>query len=307
MPDLTKAADKLLGAVRGAGDPGGSLAGRLMTHSKVWLFMAGFSFLLVWAGFRFFERFGLLVGFFLAMSLNVLVLTYSEWRVVPRFQGQELEGVDAWGLLRLVKSMARTAGVDTPTLVLLENEIPFALSAGVFRPQTRIFFSTGLLDRLTIDEVRAVIGYHIERLKNEQTRATTAISALASLFLILAGALDAALLVHLWRKNASRAYPGPFTFLISPFVSLLMRLAVRRTAVLRTDRATADRHGNALTLARALGKLDAYNKTMPFDANLAEAALFVVNPLARDNWGRMLSTQPTVEERVRALVGRYPI
>jgi heat shock protein HtpX len=61
------------------------------------------------------------------------------------------------------------------------------------------------------------------------------------------------------------------------------------------------------TLAQALTKLDAYNKTLPLDVNLAEAALFVVDPLAKHGWSSWASVQPSIEDRVRNLVGRYPL
>jgi heat shock protein HtpX len=100
---------------------------------------------------------------------------------------------------------------------------------------------------------------------------------------------------------------GPFTFISLPFVAIFLRLVIRRSSTLLCDTQAGATFGDVGTLAQALTKLDAYNKTLPLDVNLAEAALFVVDPLAKHGWSSWASVQPSIEDRVRNLVGRYPL
>src|SRR6476469_2659052 len=137
-----------------------------------------------------------------------------------------------------------------------------------------------------------------------QTRTTTAIVAFADLWLILVGALDAAFMLRfVFKKRPLKKWnQGPFTLISFPFVALFLRLVIRRSKAFRADRRAAETFGDEKVLAQALLKLDAYSKTLPLDVNLAEAALFLVNPLASYSWSRWASVQPPIEERVKNLV-----
>lgn len=263
-----------------------------------------------WMGFHFWDRYGLLVGFFSAMALISLVFFYVERRASRLFPSIELEGVDPDGILRTVGEIARRVGVLSPQVFILELETPTAFSAGLFERNSKLFLSRGLLDRFSKVEIQLLLSYELERLKNEQTQSLTALTAVASLIATVANAFDAALFFPFFRRRRELRIFGPMTLLTSPLVALLIRLSSPQLSILQVDRQVGRTTTSAEGWAQTLWKLDAYNKTLPLDVNLAEASLFVVNPLNRFlhyPWCRFASAQPAVETRIHNLTGRFPL
>jgi Zn-dependent protease with chaperone function len=288
--------------------------------AKVWVVLIAISLALIFGGHAV-GRFGLLVGFLLALSLNSIVYFYADLRLASLFPGHELEGQDAWGLLRQTKELARAIGVRIPAIVLIQSSTPLAFSAGLLPQQSKIYLSDELLKRLTNDEIRIVLAYELHRLKTQQTSSATAASALVGLITLTALTIDNILMFR-WigslmpsvREKRTTLLRhagiilGPMTLLVSPLVALLVRASVSRKALITSDRVSGEitRSGSG-TVARTLWKLDSYAKTRPFAVNLAEAHLFTVSPLTRYPMWRFASAQPPIEARLKALTGHEPL
>lgn len=288
--------------------------------AKVWVVLGAISLALIFGGHAM-GRFGLLIGFLLALSINSIVYFYADIRIAKLFSGRELEGQDPWGLRRQTKELARAIGAKTPNLVIIQSSTPLAFSAGLIPQQARIYLSSELLKRLTNDEIRIVLAYELHRLKTQQTSSATAASALVGLITLTASMIDDILLFR-WvgdflpsvrakretlLKNAGIIL-GPMTLLVSPLVALLVRLSVSRKALIASDRIAGETtRTGAGTVARTLWKLDSYAKTRPFPVNLAEAHLFTVSPLTRYPLWRFASAQPPIEARLKALTGHEPL
>lgn len=288
--------------------------------AKVWVVLGVISLVLIFGGHAL-GRFGLLLGFLLALSVNSLVYFYADIRLAALFPGQEIEGQDAWGLLRQTRELARQIGVKAPSVVLIESSTPLAFSAGLLPNQNKIYLSHELLRRLSNDEIRIVLAYELHRLKTQQTSSATAASALVGLLTLTARTIDDAILFR-WmtsflpgaaqKRNSllrnAGIILGPMTLLVSPLVALLIRSSVSRKALIASDRVAGEAtRAGAGTVARTLWKLDSYAKTRPFAVNLAEAHLFTVSPLTRYPMWRFASAQPPIEARLKALTGYEPL
>ncbi len=288
--------------------------------AKVWVVLAAISFGLIFGGHAM-GRFGLLVGFLMALTVNSIVYFYADFRIAGLFSGHELEGQDPWGLRRQVKELARAIGVRAPAIVVIRSATPLAFSAGLIPQQARIYLSDELLKRFKNDEVRIVLAYELHRLKTQQTSSATAVSALVGLITLTASFVDDVILFR-WigdfipKIRAKRetllkhagVLIGPMTLLVSPLVALLVRLSVSRKALITSDRLAGETtRAGAGTVARTLWKLDSYAKTRPFPVNLAEAHLFTVSPLTRYPMWKFASAQPPIEARLKALTGYEPL
>jgi heat shock protein HtpX len=291
-----------------------------LASAKVWVVMAVISLALIFGGHAL-GRFGLLLGFLLALSVNSLVFFYADIRIAGLFPGRELEGQDPWGILRETTALARQLGIPRPMVVLIESDTPLAFSAGLLPSRSTIYLSRELLARLTEDEIKIVLAYELHRLKTQQTAAATAASALVGFLTHSARTLDNVLTLRWFfglfeSVRAHRATllrhggiaAGPMTLLVSPLVALLVRASVSRKALLASDRASGEiTKQGAGTVARTLWKLDSYAKTRPFPVDLAEAHLFTVSPLTRYPMWKFASAQPPIEARLKALTGHEPL
>jgi heat shock protein HtpX len=283
--------------------------------AKVWIAMGLCCLVFAWTGYRLLDRQGLLIGFFSAMSLNALVFFYDDWRIAKLFDYQELEGGDAWGLLRLSHEIAkRLALKPAPVIRVLNLDSPCAYSVGLFSAKAKIYISEGLINRLSHKELIGVLTYEMTRIQNHQTQATTAFAGTAGLVSIAANFLDTIVVATQWGRSSRLKKSGPFAFLTSPLIALLARFGVRRPSVFEADTFVAASLGKGEEgasgneeWALALMKLDSYSKTLPLDVGLADAALFTVNPLARLPRFAFASVQPSIPERIKKLVGHYPL
>lgn len=277
-------------------------------RTKLWWALLGLTVALTVGGYHLNSRNGLVIGFFIAVAINVLVYFYDEWRLMAIFPSTEIEGRDPWGLLRLTRDLAQQTGLPMPMLREVRSSTPFLFSAGLMPSRLKIFISSALATRLTPEEVRAVIAHELLRSKTGLTQITTAAVAIADLFLMVAGAIDHILTARfLFRRRKRRVYFGPCTWVIFPILAAFLRLTIRRKGFLSVDRIAAKDMGYEQALMSAFVKLDSYGKNLPLDVNLAEAALFAMDPLSFHSWSNWASVQPSLENRAIALTGRYPL
>jgi heat shock protein HtpX len=270
--------------------------------------LAAMAFVLTWGGYEIWDRYGLLVGFFTSLALISFIFYYDDWKMAARFPANELEGRDAYGVLRLTRESARRLSMPMPRVLEVPSATPFVFSVGLTRSRLKIFLSTSAIQKLTPDELRALLTFELVRFRTGLTRTTTAAAAFTEIWLTITGTLDAAFLLRLvFRRKLYRYCPGPFTWLSLPFVGLFLRLVIRGGRLRYADRRTGEITGNPRALAEALIKLDAYNKTLPLDLTLSEASHFAVNPLARFEWSRWTTIHPSIRSRVRALTGQFPL
>lgn len=279
---------------------------------QVWLALGLASLALMWGGMKLGGRFGLLVGFLLALSFNALIFFYDQWRLNTQFAGPELEGQDPWGCLaitrRLVYRLRQNSPFPMPTLQKFECDTPMVLASGLMSKRLRVYISTGAMQKLAPEELEAAIGFQLIRFYTNQLRLATAAAALADMLTTLAAALDAGLFLRFFLgREPRRNCPGPFSWCLRPFVILFLRLVIHRKSILAVDHMTAETFDCGPTLARTLVKLDSYNKTLPANVNYAEASLCIVDPLAGLPESSWATVQPSIATRVKALVGHFPL
>lgn len=284
-----------------------------LRYAKVWGGLALIALTLTIGGYHVGNRYGLLVGFLLTITLTVFITLYDEWHLRTLFSVTELEGQDPWGVLRKCRELTSRLRIPRqrqPSIFLIESKTPIAYSAGILPNRSSLFISRGLIETLTPEETEAILSYELIRLKNKLAATGTAGAALAGLITAFARALDTLFFLRLFWKllRPKRPAPtGPIEILFSPLVALVIRLANSRGAILETDRLTAQFLGKDNALPTALLKLDSYNKCRPFRIDLADAHVFTVNPLARKRRWNALVVQPKTEDRIRRLTGQFPL
>jgi heat shock protein HtpX len=284
--------------------------GGWLNQVKLWLALVILSLCFMVSGYQLYDRNGLVVGFFVALGMNALVFFYDEWRLLGLFPSTEIEGHDPWGLVALNRSLARQNGLPMPRLHEVHSETPFIFSAGLVPARLKIFISSSLVIRLNPDELKALFTHELLRSQTGLTQLATAAVSIADMWLIVAGLVDALLTLRfIWhrRSKRTRVIFGPLTAMSFPFVAIFLRVIIRRKSYLSVDRMAVSQTGQEKSLLNALVKLDAYGKNLPLDVNLAEAALFSVNPLSFYKWSRWIAVQPTLESRARSLTGHFPI
>jgi heat shock protein HtpX len=321
----------------------GDLGLEAVRRNRLWLSLMTLSLTIAVSGYHLNGRMGLLIGFFIAVGLNLLVAFYDEWRLMALFPASELEGQDPWSILKLTREVSRqiqtqlltqsqtqsqqqTAADERtratlPSVWLVKSPTPFIFSAGLLPSRLKVFISSGLISRLSEAEIRALLTHELLKSKTGLTQITTAAAAIADVWMLAASWADYLItcrfIFALLRQKSDqkrdqtndlkRVYFGPFTWILFPLLAGFLRLVIHRKTILKIDRMTASDFGQLDAFVSALVKLDSYGKNLPLNVNLVEAALFSVDPLASYSWSNWASVQPSIESRTVALTGHFPL
>ncbi len=192
--------------------------------------------------------------------------------------------------------------------LILENQIN-AFATGRDKNHAVIAITKGALEKLDKTELEGVISHELSHIGNKDMLLMTMVVVLVGFVSI---ASDWFLRTMWWgglrRRNDNEggqagsilALIGIVLAILSPFIALLIQLAISRKREF-----LADASGSLLTrypdgLANALAKIAADNTPMK-TASTATAHLYIANPFRGKRFLTLFMTHPPIEERVKAL------
>jgi heat shock protein HtpX len=271
---------------------------------RVWVFLAFLALLHLVIGYKIGGRLGLWVGFLAASTLVLLVYFFAEPPLLARFRARHLKGQDAWNLQSIAAKYARLAGVPMPDFYLMENETACAFSMGPSWRRANICLSTALLQKLTPDEIEAVVAHQVCHVRRLETFSFSVSSALAHSLVGLATVMDWGWPGN-WTKNGMKQ--RPFLTVLAPIAGMIIRIAISDRNYFENDDLAASLISDRRVLASALWKIESYCQTRPLDIPPCTNHLFIVNPegLRDSNW--FFVTHPKMESRLKRLAGTYPL
>jgi len=214
-------------------------------------------------------------------------------------------------LHRILENLAITAGLPKPKLYIIKDAAPNAFATGRNPNNASVAVTEGLLRMLDKSELEAVLAHELSHIGNRDILVMSVAAVLVGTIAYLADIAMRASFYSAGDSKDGKASPLLFWLMIVaaillPIAAQLMHLAVSRKREFLADSSAAllTRYPDAL--ASALVKISSYQAPMK-KANHATAHMFISNPFgAKDagSWiGKLFSTHPPVEERVRALVG----
>lgn len=279
-----------------------------MNHvTKAWAFLILISIVLIFGGHQLLGREGLLIGLVLALGLNFYVYFYEDRRVLSHFKGKELEGQDPWKVLELARKLSAKARVVTPRVIVLEENSPQALVVGRSLTHGTIILTRGLLERLSTQELEAVIAYQISCIRTLNTLSFSVGSFLSSCALFVSESMDLTLrILIVEKKNPDYVFSQLFTRMAAPFIGLLLKVSVRPSAYILADELASELVNDPQSVAQVLWKLESFSATEPFAVPISTAHMFIVPPLKR-SWMQSFRAHPPLEKRIRTLLGYYPL
>ncbi len=213
----------------------------------------------------------------------------------------------------IVEEMAIAAGIPKPQIYVIDSEIPNAFATGIDPQHGIIAVTSGLVNRLTRDELQGVIAHEMGHIRNCDIKFTTTIAVLVGMVPLLA---DLFREMSWWRSfsrdrdNDSLGGLGTIFFVVgiilaifAPIASFLLQMAVSRKREFMADATAAELTRYPEGLARALQKI-----SMPSEQDMhvsrAMAHMYIINPMNLHGEGSdLFSTHPSTSERIRALVG----
>jgi heat shock protein HtpX len=203
----------------------------------------------------------------------------------------------------IVQGLANRAGLPMPRTYLIDNPQPNAFATGRNPQNAAVAASTGLLERLSHEEVAAVMAHELAHVQHRDTLTMTIVATLAGAISMLGN--FAFFFGGNRQNNNSFGIVGVLVaMIVAPFAAMMVQMAVSRTREYEADRRGAEICGHPLWLASALDKIARSAERIPnpdAERNPAMAHLFIINPLSGERMDSLFSTHPSTENRIAAL------
>lgn len=206
-------------------------------------------------------------------------------------------------LYKIVKKLAEDAKLPMPRVYIINDSAPNAFATGRDPQHSSVAATTGLLEVMDDDELRAVMGHEMSHVKNYDIR----VSMITFGLVVLVGFISDFGLRVLWYSDRDEEENSPvgmllilITIILSPIVATLVQLAVSRQREYLADASSANLTGDPQSMINALRKLDTHARPM-HQQNVATEAMFIANPLKKSVLSRLFSTHPPIESRIERL------
>lgn len=215
----------------------------------------------------------------------------------------------------IMEDLTARADMPMPALYVTPNNQPNAFATGRNKNNAAVAVTVGLMNVMDWDEIRGVLAHELAHIDNRD---------------ILVGSVAAAIAMAVTYGARMAMYSGmrggrpgnrngnPIvmiaTIILAPVAAGFIKSSISRTREFKADASAARLMGDAEPLARALEKLGmASGRIAPEGVMPEQGSHYIVNPFGDStqsnfggrggfgNLGRMFSTHPPLEDRVRAL------
>jgi heat shock protein HtpX len=194
-----------------------------------------------------------------------------------------------------------------PKVYVVENDQPNAFATGRNPEHAAVCVTTGLLQRVSHEELAGVLAHELGHVKHRDTLTMTITATIAGAVSMLA---NFAFFLGGDRRNNPLGLVGMLlVMLLAPIAAVLVQMAISRSREFEADKAGAEISGRPLWLASALEHIDSAARridNVEAEQNPATAHVFIVNPLHGGLSG-LFASHPSTEERIarlRALAGQ---
>ncbi|CBI76990.1 heat shock protein [Bartonella clarridgeiae 73] len=252
---------------------------------------------------------GMLIALLMAGGLNFFSYWNSDKIVLRIYGAREVDQRSMpvyYNYYNIVSKLAQKASLPQPKVYIIDNAQPNAFATGRNPQNAAVAASTGLLEKLSAEEISGVMAHELAHIEHRDTLTMTLTATIAGAISMLG---NFALLIG-EKRNSSRfsqgkgAFVGIIAMLVAPFAAMLVQMAISRTREYAADRRGAEICGNPLWLASALRKIAGgghavYNEEAEHHPTTAH--MFIINPLSGEGADSFFSTHPATANRIAAL------
>jgi len=269
-------------------------------YVKTAMLMAAMTAVFLGAGYAIGGAAGALIALVVAAVMNAMAWWNSDKAVLKMHNARPVDATTAPELQEMVIQLARAADMPAPKVYIIDQDQPNAFATGRNPDNAAVAATTGLLKRLSQEEIAAVMAHELAHIKNYDTLIMTITATFAGAISMLA---NFALLFGRGR-NQSNPIALIAMMILAPLAAAVVQMAISRSREYEADKVGAEICGNPMWLAAALQKIQGFAARIDNDTaerNPATAHMFIINPLHRFKRDKLFSTHPSTENRIAAL------
>ncbi len=122
---------------------------------------------------------GMMIALVIAVAMNLFGYWNSDKMVLRMYNAQEVDERSAPDYYRMVSGLAANAGLPMPKVYIIHEDQPNAFATGRNPENAAVAATTGLLNRLTPEEVAGVMAHELAHVQNRDTLTMTIVATLA--------------------------------------------------------------------------------------------------------------------------------
>ncbi len=249
---------------------------------------------------------GALLALGIAGVMNFGMYWFSGTLVLKMQHAKPLDESQHANIVKIVKDLTMADNLPMPKLYYVDTPIPNAFATGRSPQHAVVAVTSGILDILNDDELKAVLGHELGHVKNRDMLVSTVAATIAGAISYIA---QLAYFSAIFGGSSDDDAPNPIVsiamLLLAPIAATLIQLAVSRSREFLADQHGAHLVGSGKDLASALMKLENFKKSVPpiqpSPAEQASAHLMFANMFSMGGIAGLFSTHPSTAARVAKL------
>ncbi len=240
------------------------------------------------------------------MGGSFVSLLMSKWLAKMSTRAQVIDTprnqTERW-LKDTVAQLSREAGIGMPEVAIFDSPQPNAFATGASKDNALVAVSTGLIQHMREDEVRAVLGHEIGHVANGDMVTLTLIQGVMNTFVIFFSRIIGSVVDRAVFKSENGHGPGFFIvtivaqIVLGLFASMIV-MWFSRYREFRADEAGAHLAGRRSMIA-ALERLKAASG-MP-DTMPDTLTAFGISSGLRQGLAALMASHPPLDDRIAAL------
>lgn len=250
---------------------------------------------------------GALIALGFALIMNFGMYWFSD-KLVLKMQNAQPLGEKYPEVTRIVTELATHDGLPMPTLYYVDTPLPNAFATGRSPSHAVVAVTSGIMDLLTEQELRAVLAHELGHIKNRDMLVSTiaasvagAITYIAQIAMFTGGMFSGG-----DDEDGGGNIVGTIAMIIlAPLAAMLIQMAVSRSREYLADEHSAQVLNSGRDLASALHKLENFKAAIPPQkpqpAQEATAHLMFTNMFSSAGIGQLFSTHPSTASRIERL------
>ena len=241
----------------------------------------------------------------IVLALAIFQYYMSDRLVMMSTGAKEVSEEDAPELFKMIRELADRYGMPMPKVAIINSAMPNAFATGRNPQNALVAVTTGILQRLTRRELRAVLGHELAHVANRDMK----VLAISNFLVTLTSFLMTMFFFNMLfgrRDSGGGSMPFLVAYLVTIivyFVGKLLVLALTRYREYGADHTGAEISGDPGALADALEKIAVGMDYIPDEdlRRLQTAQAFLFAPALRGFAANAFSTHPPIEERIARL------
>jgi heat shock protein HtpX len=255
---------------------------------------------------------GVIIAFLLALVMSLSAYFSGDKMVLAVSRAKRIEKKDYPQLFNVIEELSVAGGLPMPAVYVIDDTAPNAFATGRDPAHASVAITTGLMQKLSRDELQGVMAHELSHVGNRDILYATMVGILVGSIAMMS---DFFLRSFFWGGGRRRRSDGEggvaglvllvvaiALAVLAPICAKLLQLAVSRQREYLADASAAKLTRYPEGLASALEKISGDREVLEV-ANRATQHLYIVNPIKpfEKRASSLFSTHPPIMDRIARL------